>query len=511
MKLRIYIVDDEQIAIKYFEYLLQNIDVDCEVVGTSTNSSKAVSEIIRLKPDVVFTDISMPVMDGLEVAEKILRQFPVKVFLLTAYRDFDYVKKGMQIGVTDYILKNELEETSLKKLLEKTAEDIMIEKKEQHRILEYNVRSFLLSHSDTLEGYQERRRPMQRYGMLLLLEPSRIYLTHPAGNEVMKADCYELQNLDYPEGLSCTAFTEVTQGMLCGIFYIGEDVPDSQKLLKKAAEVLLDILKEQGKSCICVISDTLKEFFELPDAYKKLKKLIQYTFASPKQFLFRAAELRSQAVVQGTSKNSWDGFLEVLDIKLSEGRKEEVLLELQKLLKEARIGKTLWEYEEELKNLQHCLKRYVKNQQLDPSILELPNEYENADVAEKSFLNCLSGICDLCHEMAEKQYSPYVSQAIHFIHLNYQRDISIPEIAEAVKVSEGHLRRCFKQELGVRIVDYLTEYRLERAKELMKKESGALGEIWQKTGFASAQYFSYVFKKKEGILPREYMRKLRGK
>ena len=135
MKLRIYIVDDEQIAIKYFEYLLSNMDLDCQVVGKSTNSTKAVSEIIQLKPDVVFTDISMPVMDGLEVAEKILKQIPAKIFLLTAYRDFDYVKKGMKIGVADYILKNELDETSLKKLLEKTAEDIMIEKKEQHRIL----------------------------------------------------------------------------------------------------------------------------------------------------------------------------------------------------------------------------------------------------------------------------------------------------------------------------------------------------------------------------------------
>ena len=511
MKLRIYIVDDEQIAIKYFEYLLSNMDLDCQVVGKSTNSTKAVSEIIQLKPDVVFTDISMPVMDGLEVAEKILKQIPAKIFLLTAYRDFDYVKKGMKIGVADYILKNELDETSLKKLLEKTAEDIMIEKKEQHRILEYNVRSFLLSHSAVLEGYTERHRPMQRYGMILLKRPPRICLSHPVNQEGLKADCYELQDLSYPEDLSCTAFTEVAQGEFCGIFYIGEKATDGQQLLWKAAKVLSGFLEKNQERCMLLVSDTLRQFFDLPDAYSELKKLSEYTFASPEQTLFRASELRELAAAGETKGSSWDGFLEIMETKISEGKGEELLADLKSILEEGGKGLTLWEYEEGLRALKRSMKQYAKKKQLDPAILELPYEFQDVFSARDSFTQCLEGILKLCEDRTEKQYSAYVNQAVHFIHLNYQKDISIPDIAEAVNVSEGHLRRCFKQELGTKIVDYLTEYRLERAKEMMKQESATLSEIWQKTGFASAQYFSYVFKKKEGILPREYMRELRGK
>lgn len=510
MKLRIYIVDDEQIAIKYFEYLLKNIEMGCEVVGASTNSTKAVSEILRLKPDVVFTDISMPVMDGLEVAEKILRQIPVKIFLLTAYRDFDYVKKGMRIGVTDYLLKNELDEDSLKKLLEKTAEDIMIEKREQHRILEYNVRSFLLSHSDNLNGYTERHRSMQRYGLLLLRAPFRISLSQPAEQEGWKVDCYELQSLTYPEGLSCTAFTEVAQGELCGIFYIGEKVTDGQELLQEASEILRDFFEKRQESILCLISDTLRHFFDLPNAYSELKKLSEYTYTSPRQFLFRASELRKQADTKGQI-SSWDAFLESMDGNMTEEKKEEILKEFQRILEESSHGRTLWEYEEGLKNLRHGLKQYIQKKKMDPAILELPYQYENIEEAKESFLDCVERLCTLSEDQTEHQYSSYVSQALHFIHLNYQKDISIPEIAEAVNVSEGHLRRCFKQEMGMKIVDYLTAYRLERAKELMKKDSSSLGEIWKKTGFASAQYFSYVFKKREGILPREYLRKLRGK
>ncbi|MEI3412064.1 MAG: helix-turn-helix transcriptional regulator [Blautia sp.] len=86
-----------------------------------------------------------------------------------------------------------------------------------------------------------------------------------------------------------------------------------------------------------------------------------------------------------------------------------------------------------------------------------------------------------------------------------------PDIAEAVGISEGHLRRLFKQELNIKVVDYLMEFRLESAKLLMKNTDENLTEIWSKTGFTSAQYFSYVFKKrKEGMLPKECLKKTRN-
>ena len=68
MKLRIYIVDDEQMAIEYLIYLLKRVNVEYEIVGSSTNSIKALKEVQRCKPDIVFADITMPVMDGLELS-----------------------------------------------------------------------------------------------------------------------------------------------------------------------------------------------------------------------------------------------------------------------------------------------------------------------------------------------------------------------------------------------------------------------------------------------------------
>ena len=106
-----------------------------------------------------------------------------------------------------------------------------------------------------------------------------------------------------------------------------------------------------------------------------------------------------------------------------------------------------------------------------------------------------------------KQYSRYVILTQEYIRNFYDQDISIADIAQSVGISEGHLRRCFKNEMNMKLVNYLMNYRIECAKRMMKNSKENIDEIWKKTGFTSGQYFSYAFKKKEGITPREYMRK----
>ena len=89
-------------------------------------------------------------------------------------------------------------------------------------------------------------------------------------------------------------------------------------------------------------------------------------------------------------------------------------------------------------------------------------------------------------------------------------DISVSVMAAVTGISEGHLRRLFKQEFKTNVIDYITDFRIEKARQLLEDNSVDFPDIWKQTGFSSAQYFNVVFKKKEGILPREYMRRKRG-
>ena len=138
----IYLVDDEPMAIRYMEMLLEGCGYPCEIAGTSTNAARAWSEIRSLKPDIVFTDLSMPVMNGLELAEKILKTGETRVYLLTSYEDFEYAKKGVRIGASDYLLKNEMSEKMLHGILEKAEQEITASRRQRQLILEANIRTF---------------------------------------------------------------------------------------------------------------------------------------------------------------------------------------------------------------------------------------------------------------------------------------------------------------------------------------------------------------------------------
>ncbi len=504
MKLKIYIVDDEIMAIKYLCYILDHINLDYQLAGYETNSVRALSEIIRLRPDVAFLDIDMPVMDGLELAEKILKKLSVKIFMLTSYRDFDYVKKGMQIGVADYLLKNEITEQGLQQLLRKAMKNLAVERRDQHLVLEHNVRNFLLSSSDGIEDHIYEHRPMQRYALLYLVKRPVIVLRHQERENGPKVDCYELEILEYPAGVICSAFTEMPEERLCGIFFIRGEVTDGQEVMKQVGSQLVAYLEEKGFYICCLISDTRYHFLELQECYRELHCLADYIYAFPEQRVFQAGVLRG--VKQ--ERIAPDIWMESLDRLVKEQKSREAWKVLHDMFQSCRQNMDIWGYTECIQMVYRYLKSYVQHHHLRPDILNIPQTYENAEAVETTLLECLGLIFEEAVQTEQSDHSVYVQKAVEYIRRNYSRDISIPDIAEAAQISEGHLRRLFKQELGTKIVDYITDYRLECAKLLMKNKEDSLNEIWKKTGFTSAQYFSYVFKKKEGMLPRDYMKQL---
>ena len=138
--------------------------------------------------------------------------------------------------------------------------------------------------------------------------------------------------------------------------------------------------------------------------------------------------------------------------------------------------------------------------------LTLSPGYAGTTDLERALLNCIEMFFEEKEREALLQYSEHVLRAQQFIRKEYIRDISVSDIAESVGISEGHLRRLFKQEMNMSVVDYLTEYRIRQAKRLLNDRRVPASDVWKETGFSSAQYFSFVFKKKEGISPREYQK-----
>lgn len=505
MNTTIYIVDDELMAIKYLKSLIKTCGDNYKVIGEATNGVMAIPEISRLKPDIVFADISMPVMDGLHMAEEVLKakNAPI-IFMLTSYRDFDYVKKGMQMGVRDYILKNEVTETSLGELLERTCAELDQDRRECHLILEHNIRSFLLNNSEYTEDNIYKEKPLQRYALIHLVKQKKIQVKNARKQETIAVDCYDINRMEFPKGISCSAFAEMMAGEYCGILFIHEDCVDGDTKLYQAGRAMLQKFGTYCPDCIGLISDITMRFSQLQELYRSSRELLEYMYAFEVPQLLVQKELHIEHHGDNTLEKEFKDFQAELDNE----RLMETEVALDILLDRGKDGRNIWEYTDTVQNVYRCLMEYVQKQKLNPDHLDIQETYSSVSVLEEKLYACVDKILYELRERRELNYSTYVIDAVKFIQRNYHKDISLADIAEAAKISEGHLRRCFKQEMKVRVINYLMDCRLDHAKKLMKENDYTLDEIWKQTGFTSAQYFSYAFKQKEGVSPREYAKNI---
>ena len=115
---KVLIVEDEDIICKGLTFMMNWQKVNCIIAGEASDGQEGLDKILDLKPDIVITDIRMPVMNGLQMLENAKKEENFASIILSGYNDFDYAQKGIRLGVDDYLLKpvdfNKLEESIIK-------------------------------------------------------------------------------------------------------------------------------------------------------------------------------------------------------------------------------------------------------------------------------------------------------------------------------------------------------------------------------------------------------------
>ena len=495
--LTIYIVDDEPMAIRYLESLLGASGAAHEIVGTATNSHIALQEILRLKPDVVFTDISMPVMDGLTLAKRVLEGISTRVYLLTSYEDFAFAREGVKLGAADYILKNELTEEMLRALLQKAEADIAREQCSRRLVLESTARNYLLGAGD----WAQPERMGCRYALLTFFEPVRFCMEHPQERPERLLDTEVLLALDWPEGLECLAFTRMRRGMYCVVIQVAASVVNGFRMVYKVSDQLLSGINAGESGWKCIQTQPMAKFDGLREAYRRTLVASERLYVCPDQNIFGLQDI---AVPDGGGLEEADDLLERIYHLLGAGNREETVALTEALFRLCREKLGAGDYADKLRRLCQLIRRRGQRRLLSGESLILAGSYLNATNLERAILNCEELYFEHLDRTGGREYSEHVRRAAEYIRKNLDRDISITNITEAIGISEGHLRRLFKQELGTSVIDYLTEARIDRARKLMESAAAYPAELWKRCGFSSSQYFNQVFRKKEGLSPREY-------
>ena len=531
----VLIVDDE-VVIR--EGIIKSIDwssYEVNIVGEASNGVEALGIFEKLRPDIVITDIRMPVMDGLELSRNLIELMPsVKLVILTGYGEFEYAKKAIELKVSNFILKPVGAEELIKIVL-KLRDDINIEKtkasegKSLELLLQENLpvirgrfinrltdgscsaisRDEIFKKAKTLS--MDLSGPL--YQVFILAIDDYFFCVDNLAPEKRELIFDSVLNIAdealalYAKGFLCR--NEI--GLFVGIVNTGHHAFNIVGMCKHLQALILKHLKISISIGIGNEKNDISRAFEsFDEAFTALRNRIY----KGKNVVIHIKD------VSGDNGMTSSGFLQ------SYNNEEKELLLCLKLIDQNKVNDLLNRLFERfvsmkadynnIKNV--CLKlllaAFREMDEMGINIegrlniqFDLFNEIEKCEIIDNVkiwIINVTGKMIGIIENEKNETYKSIVKIAIDYIMKHYNEPLSLTTIAEKVHVTPNYFSRVFKKETSENFIEWLNTYRIEKAKEFLTDISMKTYEVAEKVGFNDYKQFSYNFRKYVGCSLTEY-------
>ncbi len=535
--LKVFLVEDETVIRNGIKKGIQWEKEGMEFVGEAPDGEMAYPLILQLKPDILITDIKMPFMDGLELSQAVLKELPdTKIMILSGYGEFGYAQKALRIGVQEYLLKP-VSSAKLVEALKGLCRQIEKEKEEKE---------VLFRHSEEME--EQKQRKIQNFFKRLIIEqlsPEELLAERKSLGIDLAAESYNIVLLKLRwKGRETEYSLEVvnTENEIRRYVSEREDV----YLYERGAEGFGFFLKgEYEENMLQKIREFCSRIINLTNAYEEVEYYIGVGkivtgLGELKESYYEANRVFSRRFAGKWNRIIYqEDFVETVNEKL-EIQNLYAVENIRKLVRQFLRKGTLDEVEsfiqgyfgnisrENLKSLlmrQYiCMDIYlsviafgeeIKLPQEEVTeacgeVMELAEHIENIDKMILYIEKILKNILLLRDGAAGRKYSDILLKACTYIKENYmQEDMSLNKVSSYVNMSPSYFSSIFSQEAGKTFVEYLTEVRIEKSKELLMCSNQKITEIGFQVGYKDSHYFNYLFKKTQKCSPREY--RARGK
>lgn len=493
---KILIVDDENIERKGLRCLVETIGGEFEI-REAKNGREALAEAKKMQPDIVLTDIKMPFMDGVELAEKISDIRPDTVtILVSGYSDFEYARRGLQCGVRDYILKpvdpEVFTEVFLKAVdeVEQKKETGMQMQKNHEFLEEYFLLQFLY------KGAKEIQR--EAAGLLDVSWWEKV-------RRVVILETLDSFFDEYDEEFRA----KLAEELKLPFFYLNIDINRSVLLFTDNVKVDYPVLGNHIHSfarqtfrqdVYVAISEQLESGMDMPEAYRRVEGLMENRFYRREEWVF-------------TDEGSNDDFSEKFT-KLFDAMEEDIRL---------RDIAHLWEHF-------HAL---TGSRQMGGLHSQIFTKFSGSKIVDLLYKD-MRGSAEECNKIIEKIYISRVIQEIYdilentlhlyeetvfntgksgrsdvetvksYVYEHYAEPLSAEILSSAVYLSTGYMSYIFKKETGEGLNRFIKIYRLEKARELLETTNKKIVQICQETGFSNASYFCKSFREYYGMSPEKF-------
>jgi len=511
---KVLIVDDERIIREGIAEVINWEENDCELIGTAKDGLQAYDMIKKHSPDIVFTDIKMPGISGLELIEKVTTELSdIAFIILSGYGEFEYAKTAMKYGVKHYLLKPTDEEEIVKVLKQVIA---VLQLKKQNESFTKRIKNDLEKMAPLVKEQFLRDYIMNRNYAGDEFDYYCKYFGIENQDKDIRVVLFQLQNENDIEELF--SLRDITEHIIDkDILYLSTTIKNQVMVIVYAVEdeVLIDLLKkiksffEQFYNTDMIIAysevGTLKE---TPYLYRETQKCFKYSF-----YLYGESIITKSDIVPDKSQ---DPDRPVFDFNaigetIKSGDKKAVNRELTSFFEKLEKAKfpinvvTTYCLE-----LYMTIVRQANQDEMDDYIRDIVTLQQCSTFVQlESFIrNAAEKITKSNYENIKKCHSKLIETAIKYIDENLDNEqMSLRWLANNILFTNvDYLGKLFKKETEENFSHYVMKKRMEKAKEyLTYGTEEKIYEIAEKVGFGNnSQYFSQVFKKYTGYSPLEY-------
>lgn len=517
---KIIIIDDEKNIREGLKVIFDWNKYDCEVIATLEDGKEGLEAALALQPDIIVTDIKMPIMDGLEMIKQLIQHnCRSKLIILSGYSEFQYAKKAIALGVKSYLLKP-IDEEELDTCLSLIIDEINKEKQVKQSFVEFKERieTFRdLALKDIVDGCTQNDEEIKT---------------------ILDALGCSFQSNDY-----VSAIIEISDRSLC---YSRRDILSlEQQLTDHQSPVYLFSYGEHQIGCIICNNPRRTDY------YYKFHDTISHFFM--KQVIFAVGNTYKNL---GQLSQSFNEARFALGYKLIKG--SHCVLIHEKITEETQTTNS---YSQEIfEQLDHYIDRldfesatklikdYFRNLKttekvslLDlqlnclyfiiPTIRSLPSIQDKlTELLGKNFLsldeifrfntldelvnwltNMIASIIELKRQHRPYQQGEVIDDIKAYIDKHYSENITLSSIADVFFISPYYLSQLFKSKTGQNYLKYLTHKRVEAGKELLQNSNLKIYEVASQVGYDNTKYFSKIFEKHVGCKPSVFRLKFCNK
>ena len=538
--LKIFLAEDEVIVRETIKRMIPWENLGFELVGEAADGEMALPLLLRQKPDLLITDIKMPFMDGLTLAKVAKKEIPgLKVVILSGYDDFNYAKQAINIGVEDYLLKPITKNALIERLTEirsryeheKTQKEYYEKFHREMQAYEKNSsRDFfeaLVSGSmDMMEIY----RRSEKLGLDIVAEAYNVLIFTMNCEEDFSGQRegyseWEAESLELLEEF----FSENTSAMLfrCNIFSYGvlikgqkETIGENTRSCVSEIQRILD-RKEQKRQWFVAAGEPVERLSQIQKSYYSASRAFSQRYLYDENILYydEMASMEKKNVTEDDST-----YLQKVDVNalnpaiLQKFLSNGLLEETENFVKDYfyAIGQEPLESlvfrNDVTLNVRFSVMSFLKEIGCDTRTLEQEDTEDVLSESSKSLENAIayaekiiSQAIALRDQNSGNKNRSILKTAVDFIDSHYtEEDMSLNKAANAANVSANHFSALFSQNMGQTFIEYLTNLRMNKAKEYLRCTSMRSSEIAGEIGYKDAHYFSYLFKKTQGMTPSDY-------